>query len=108
MLDAGAPQRRLPDTRLADEHERARADPHLVEERGDRAELLLSANDLEHVSRLIVTETVGAAKIESSTLDRNRMYPMGRAPTERSSEKQTVTGASDHTAGAAAVDKSKQ
>ena len=49
MLDAGKPQRRLPDTRLAVKDECCEPGPRLVEERADGGELCLPANDLEGV-----------------------------------------------------------
>ena len=58
VLDGGAPERRLPDPGLAFERDRDRAvaGPVPVEKRRQRAELLVSADDLDcHSSRRIVT-----------------------------------------------------
>ena len=48
MLDAGQPERRLPDPRIALQHECGRPFPHVVDEGVKGGELLLPADDLEH------------------------------------------------------------
>ena len=63
VLDAGEPERRLPDTRFALEHERSRPSLRSGDESAEESEFLVSADDLGHHLPEIVREVAGKGNL---------------------------------------------